>query len=183
MPIKFTARSKIVRGSSFTPVQRIHSDKWTWTWRPMFVSGLTPNSKKTITFFIIHGLRDWIPCGLIHGAAKPGSQIAVNKHFPTLIIHSYNATRHLRLRPEIPVLEKLCNNLELVVSRPISSIFWVQKLLWPPRWIEIRLQTRSDKYRWNVSWHETCPWRIGNRYVSEEPKSQFRTTGEMNRSS
>ncbi|MCJ1433443.1 hypothetical protein MMC27_002804 [Xylographa pallens] len=62
----------------------------------------------------IAGIDAWTLC---QNAALLGCQMTVNKHFLTVLLHSYNAARQIGWLQEVPILERLCNDLEMAIFR------------------------------------------------------------------
>ncbi|MCJ1288092.1 hypothetical protein MMC26_007446 [Xylographa opegraphella] len=62
----------------------------------------------------IAGIEDWVMC---QDAAMLGCLMAANKHLITVLLHSYNAARQTGRLQEVPILERLCNDLEMAVFR------------------------------------------------------------------
>ncbi|MCJ1380447.1 hypothetical protein MMC17_003551 [Xylographa soralifera] len=64
----------------------------------------------------IAGIDDWVMC---QNAALLGCLMAVNKHLLTVLLHSYNAARKIGWLQEVPILERLCNDLEMAIFREL----------------------------------------------------------------
>ena len=62
----------------------------------------------------IAGIGAWTLCEY---ASLLGCQMAVDKHFLTVLLHSYNAARQIGWLHEVPILERLCNDLEIANFR------------------------------------------------------------------
>ena len=62
----------------------------------------------------IAGIDDWVMC---QNAALLGCLLAVDKHFLTVLLHSYNAALQIGWLQEVPILERLCNHLEMAIFR------------------------------------------------------------------